>query len=80
MGLKTQLNAKKKKRKKGREKKRTSKKGTKSGGKGIDKKTNGQKSQESRKQISRADDEIEIEIPTLDSNQVEESETSSFLH
>ena len=72
---------KKKKRKKGREKKRTNKKGTKSGAKGIDKKTNGQKSQEARKQISRADDEIEIEIPTLDSNQVEEeSETSSFLH
>ena len=52
----------------------------KSGKKESDGETAAEKSQEAMNKISRADDEIEIEMSTLDSNQVEESETSSFLH
>ena len=59
---------------------RSKKKAPKSGKKKSDGKTAAEKPQEARNQNSRTDDEIEIEIPTLDSNQVEESETSSFLH
>eukprot|EP00944_MAST-04C_sp_MAST-4C-sp1_P009289 g9289.t1 len=71
---------KKKRRKKGRRKKRGSKEAMKSGKKESDGETAAEKSQEAMNKISRADDEIEIEMSTLDSNQVEESETSSFLH
>ena len=71
---------KKKRRKKGRGGERSKKKAPKSGKKKSDGKTAAEKPQEARNQNSRTDDEIEIEIPTLDSNQVEESETSSFLH